>query len=138
MFWLTNLLHLALCFIGGRFDIMEKVDAENGTKVWEEWHPVDLIEVDWASTLVGMPLLFFFIVFYNNNSYNRFYQLYGHCVGMGGRCMEWTYLIKAHSLPEDRAGQWNSVGMSTTCHMSLVTTSRSRVVVALLGEAAAI
>jgi len=109
MFWLTNLLHLALCFIGGRFDIKEKVDAANGTKVWEEWHPVDLIQVDWASTLVGMPLLFFFIVFYNNNSYNRFYQLYGHCVGMGGRCMEWTYLIKAHSLPEDRAGQWNSV-----------------------------
>ena len=47
--------------------------------------------------LVGLPLLFFFIVFYNNNSYQRYFQLYSHTVGMGAAAMEWTALVKSHS-----------------------------------------
>ena len=49
------------------------------------------------------------MVFYNNNSYSRFYTLYGHTVGLGANTMEWVALVKLHSLPNDRAGQWNSV-----------------------------
>ena len=59
--------------------------------------------------LVSLSLLFFFIVFYNNNSYSRFYTLYGHTVGLGANVMEWTALVKMHSVPTDRAGQWNAV-----------------------------
>ena len=45
----------------------------------------------------------------NNNSYSRFYTLYGHCVGLGANVMEWTALIRLHSDPSDTAGRWNSV-----------------------------
>ena len=69
-------------------------------------------QLHWSTALVGLPLLFFFIVFYNNNSYARFYQLYGHCVGLGAKTMEWTALVKQHSLCESEQhkwAQWNAV-----------------------------
>ena len=62
--------------------------------------------------MLGLPLLFFFIVFYNNNSYQRFYTLYGHTVGLGKGIMEWTALVKAHSLSttaEHKWARWNCV-----------------------------
>ena len=45
------------------------------------------VQLSWSTAMLGIPLLFFFIVFYNNNSYQRFYTLYGHTVGMGARLM---------------------------------------------------
>ena len=59
--------------------------------------------------MIILPLLIFFIVFYGNSSYSRFYTLYGHTVGLGANAMEWTALVKLHSVSTDRAGQWNAV-----------------------------
>jgi hypothetical protein len=69
------------------------------------------VQLERSTAHVGLPLLFFFIVFYNNNSYQRFYTLYGHTVGMGGKTMEWTALVKAHSPSgaEHMWTQWNAV-----------------------------
>ena len=70
------------------------------------------VQLSWSTAMLGIPLLFFFIVFYNNNSYQRFYTLYGHTVGMGARLMEWTALVKANSLSataEHKWAQWNCV-----------------------------
>jgi predicted membrane chloride channel (bestrophin family) len=66
-------------------------------------------QLPYSLAVISLPLLFFFIVFYNNNSYSRFYTLYGHTVGLGANTMEWTALVKLHSDPTDRAGQWNAV-----------------------------
>ena len=66
----------------------------------------------WPPAVVGLTLLFFFIVFYGNSSYQRFYTLYGHCVGIGGTTMEWVSLVKAHSVGLDEpalsTAQWNT------------------------------
>ena len=52
------------------------------------------------------------MVFYNHDSYERFYKLYSHTVTLGSKAMEWTALVKLHSLrdtPEQRWAQWNAV-----------------------------
>lgn len=117
VFWATNLVHLGLLFLCGRIPIGQMVPSTNVSTpdAWEWqpfWQGYELPEVPSSVAFVGFPLLFFFIVFYNNNSYQRFYALYGHCVGMGGRIMEWTALVKLHSLSETeqhRWSQWNAV-----------------------------
>ena len=110
MFWLSISLHLFCLFIDGQLPIYIH-NASTGED--EIWQAADLPPLDWRAAIVGLTLLFFFIVFYGNASYARFYHLYGHCVGIGGTTMEWVALIKAHSggLPEpERAGaQWNAV-----------------------------
>ena len=119
LFWITQMLHIGLLILNGRIPIGRSVPVTiNGTKidgdfVWTPYfEPIELPILNWGTALVGLPLLFFFIVFYNNNSYQRFYQLYGHTVGMGGKVMEWTSLVKSHSLgetAEHRWAQWHSV-----------------------------
>jgi len=55
---------------------------------------------------LGTGLFAFFLLFYQNQCYARFYALYGHCVGLGGGLMEWTSLIKQH-MPDDPDVHWN-------------------------------
>ena len=38
--------------------------------------------LEWAAVLMPSSLLTFFIVFYGQQSYTRYYQLYSHCIGM--------------------------------------------------------
>ena len=118
LFWLSNLAHIALLFVNGRFRIGHYRQVANASHpdAEDEWVPAwegaELPVLDWKYATIGIALLFFFIVFYNNNSYSRFYTLYGHTVGMGARVMEWTALVKQHSLnatPEHRWAQWNCV-----------------------------
>jgi len=66
-----------------------------------------LPRLDWRAGSVTTSLLIFFIVFYGSQSYGRFYTLYGHCIGIGGGCMEWTSLVKLH-LMDDPNAQWNA------------------------------
>ena len=98
MFWIVLGLHVVFLVLGGKL-------GEGGG-----W---DLPKLPWSSAVIGLSLLFFFIVFYGNASYGRFYQLYGHTVGIGGTTMEWTALVKCYSasVPQaDRpAAQWNAV-----------------------------
>lgn len=124
MFWLTLTSHVALLILGGRIRIPSSSKTvsvspfQNGTRGSEgagsdAWEAFDLPTLPWSSAVVGLTLLFFFTVFYGNASYARFYQLYGHCVGIGGTTMEWVSLVKAHSmgLAESArvAAQWNAV-----------------------------
>ena len=42
-----------------------------------------------GSSQVPSSLLTFFIVFYGQQSYTRYYMFYQHCIGMNGAIMEW-------------------------------------------------
>ena len=68
----------------------------------------NLPAISWKAISLGTSLLTFFLVFYSVHSYNRFYALYGNCVGLGGGIMEWSSLIKQY-LPNDAGVQWNCV-----------------------------
>jgi predicted membrane chloride channel (bestrophin family) len=115
MFWGTILLHLALLILGGRIPLYvpESTNA-SGTEEdeWVRWTPYELPVLPWSAAVVGLTLLFFFIVFYGNSSYQRFYQLYGHTVGIGGTTMEWVCLVRSCSTglaePERSTARWNA------------------------------
>ena len=122
MFWFTILLHIALLILGGRIPLyLPDISGESGSGEgsgddeglqWVLWEPFSLPVLPWPPAVVGLTLLFFFIVFYGNSSYQRFYTLYGHCVGIGGTTMEWVSLVKAHSVGLDEpalsTAQWNT------------------------------
>ena len=62
----------------------------------------------WSLFSGAWSLLVFFLVFYGNQCYTRFFQMYGHCVGIGGATMQWVALVKLH-LPQRPDLQWNAV-----------------------------
>ena len=78
MFWPANLLHVSMLVAGGRIPIYIRTNS-TGTSTsipeneWERWDGIDLPPLDWRAAIVGLTLLFFFIVFYGNSSYQRFY-----------------------------------------------------------------
>ena len=134
MFWIANLAHVAVLILFGKIDLnlvetAEVTDADNVTTTItrELWTPYDNIPLDWRAATVSIALLFFFIVFYGNSSYQRFYALYGHCVGIGGTSMEWVSLVKWYSQslqePMRSTAQWNStryiLGASHVLYYSL-------------------
>ena len=105
MFWLPNLLHIFFCIIGGQIvplGASNAADADfTAADASADWSggvalSSNKLQLSWSVALVTLPLLFFFIVFYNNNSYSRFYTLYGHTVGLGANVMEWTALVKQY------------------------------------------
>lgn len=93
LFWMMLSLHLSLCAIdGGWF---------NG------WRPWDVDEsIEFSLLTMPMNLLVFFAVFYASQCYNRFFEFYSQCVGVGARSMEWVGLVTLH-LPRDGVLHWN-------------------------------
>lgn len=65
---------------------------------------------DFDYKLLGVPtsLLVFFIVFYCGQCYNRYFELYEHCVGIAGCTMVWASLVRLH-LPANKVLQWNAM-----------------------------
>jgi len=117
LFWLSNVLHVGLLIVNGKLALGQWAAATNATtgETYFEFTPFfttyELWQLSRGEAVIGLPLLFFFIVFYNNNSYQRFYALYSDTVGMSGRIMEWTALVKAYGPrgPDHRWAQWNAV-----------------------------
>ena len=63
--------------------------------------------LEWKAVLVPSSLLTFFIVFYGQQSYARYYQFYGHCIGMNGNIMEWVCRVRTH-FGGDKGAEWNA------------------------------
>lgn len=54
-----------------------------------------------------MGLLTFFVIFYGNHCYARYFELFGHCIGIGRTLNVWAYLVK-HSFSHRTPGlRWN-------------------------------
>jgi predicted membrane chloride channel (bestrophin family) len=98
MFWVIMLMHIFFNFLLGALP-------------FPGYTPLVAPTLAWPPAIVGITLLFFFIVFYGNASYARFYEYFGHCVGIGARTMEWAALVKDYStsLPdaERTVAMWN-------------------------------
>ena len=56
-----------------------------------------------------MSLLTFFLVFYGNNCYARYYELHGHCIGLGRSMGLWAQLVRQHFSHLSAAARWNMV-----------------------------
>jgi len=63
--------------------------------------------LDWKAAMVPNGLLQFFIVFYGQQSYARYYSFYTHCIGMNGSIMEWCAQVRTH-MGGDKASEWNA------------------------------
>ena len=61
-----------------------------------DYHKEWMITLPWSAVQPPLALATFFLVFYGGNCYNRFFQLHGHCVGLGGSLMEWVSDVKLH------------------------------------------
>ena len=88
VFWLLMATHTALLVI----------DRQNSN-----YH---LPEMNWHAFQAVTSLLTFFLVFYGSNAYGRLQMFYGHCVGIGGTCMNWVCLVR-NNLPPEKDLQWN-------------------------------
>ena len=71
----------------------------------ETGHELPILE--WRAVLVPSSLLTFFIVFYGQQSYARYYQFYGHCIWINGDIMEWVARVRTH-FGGDKAAEWNA------------------------------
>jgi len=118
MFWLVNGFHW-FCIGVDRYQVWHDDDqVDDGTPFVDMFFNIRFAEahgylfdkgfVDWKAATVGLSLTVFFLVFYNNNTYVRFFQLYGHTVGLGGGIMEWTSIVKSNCI-DDKSAQWNAV-----------------------------
>ena len=54
-----------------------------------------------------MGLLTFFLVFYGNHCYERYYALHGHCIAIGAIMWKWAQLIRANFGHKSAAMRWN-------------------------------
>jgi predicted membrane chloride channel (bestrophin family) len=123
MFWLVNVAHWFFV-VADRYEVfttpalMDKGMASSQEASFWSTFSRDFAHVhgpfydgkifDWKLATSGISLLFFFIVFYNNNTYSRFFTLYGHTVGLAGGLMEWTAIVKSNC-PDNKMAQWNAV-----------------------------
>ena len=98
IFWILIAFHAALLLIDRGFcgdgDTCNLSSGDN------------LTPMNWNGRGPITALSSFFLVFYGSNSYKRMQLLWGHCVGMGGSCMNWVCLVR-NNLPPDKRLQWN-------------------------------
>jgi len=91
IFWLAISFHTAILFL--QKDLLSRGES--------------LPDLDWKASSLLWSLLTFFVVFYGGNCYNRYYQFYGACTGLGGALGEWAYLIRAHFDVSSPVVKWN-------------------------------
>lgn len=92
MFWFLIIVHLILLKWDG--DLL----AEGGE---------GLPPLDWNASTVAMGLLTFFLVFYGNHCYSRYFELFGHCVAIGKCVMIWAHLVQFNFPHCSAAVRWN-------------------------------
>lgn len=92
MFWLLLGVHVVLLYIDGKM-------LEDGGE--------GLPLLDWQASTVAMGLLTFFLVFYGNHCYMRYFELHGHCVAIGRQMMLWAHLVHLNFAHRSAATKWN-------------------------------
>ena len=107
VFWLVQLTHVALLILVGKLPILVSSDPQEDSSVLLPYFSCEdtgqvcvmLPALPWSWATIALGLLFFFVVFYSNNCFTRFFTLYGHCVGLGATTQEWVALVKYYSRP---------------------------------------
>ena len=78
--------------------------ARSTSQIWS----IPLPKVEWATVKTVTSLLTFFVVFYGGQCFTRFQMFFGHCIGVGGVCMNWAALVRNY-YPPDADARWNAV-----------------------------
>lgn len=84
LFWLLASVHIVLL-------------------TYQNLSSVPLPPLDWNAASVSMGLLTFFVIFYGNHCYARYFELFGHCIGISRTLNVWAWLVKnnfSHMSPE--------------------------------------
>ena len=63
--------------------------------------------LDWQGSTVEMSLLTFFVIFYGNNCYARYFELFSHCIGIGRSLALFAHLVKKTFTNMPPARLWN-------------------------------
>ena len=92
MFWFLIAVHCFLLYLDGHM-------LENGGD--------GLPTLDWQASTVAMGLLTFFLVFYGNHCYSRYFELYSHCISIQRQMMQWAHLVHVHFGGKTAAAKWN-------------------------------
>eukprot|EP00966_Prymnesium_polylepis_P006134 140557-Prymnesium_polylepis.1 len=92
-FWLLLVFHVG-CIIRREYE-------DTGTV------PGGLVDHIWTAALMPSSLVTFLLVFYAGNCYQRYFELLGHCTGLGGAMQEAVMLTK--SLLKEDVHRWNVV-----------------------------
>ena len=75
----------------------------NDTGIEGQWS----LPLTFPAVAVTSGFMSLLLVFFNNQCYTRYFQLYGHCVGLHGSIMEWSALVKLEFGHKGPAFQWN-------------------------------
>ena len=105
LFWLQLLLHGGLA----AWHEVALAQMDEG-EVMEGGLYDDADALQWATLSIPSSLVVFFIVFYSSQCYARFFELYGHCVGISGALMCWVA----------QDGQSGRLGGGTAGHHGLI------------------
>ena len=92
LFWTLFILHIVLL----TYQNLEMAAGRDG-----------LPPLDWNAASVSMGLLTFFVIFYGNHCYTRYFELFGQCIGIGRILTVWAFMVKStfsHCTPQRR---WN-------------------------------
>ena len=92
MFWFLLITHIALL----------KIHADGIAEGGEGLPPLD-----WNASTVAMGLLTFFVVFYGNHCYQRYFDLHGHCIGLARAVTIWAHLVRANFSSKPSTLRWN-------------------------------
>ena len=91
-FWLLLFFHVCVIYLYETSDALE--------------HTGELVTHVWTAALMPSSLVTFLLVFYCGNCYARYFQLYQHCIILGGACMEWTAHVQS-CFTGDTTVMWN-------------------------------
>ena len=92
LFWFLTLVHV--CLLRWEHNLLSA--GEEG-----------LPELPWNASSTAIGLLTFFVVFYGNNCYARYFELHGQCVQLGRTTMIWAHLIHSNFAHKTLATRWN-------------------------------
>jgi hypothetical protein len=94
LFWLLFTTHMALL----SYQKLELAAGREG-----------LPPLEWNAASVSMGLLSFFVIFYGNHCYARYFELFGHCVGIGRTLTIFSFMVKSTFSHRTAEQRWNIV-----------------------------
>lgn len=92
MFWFLMIVHVMLLIVHGA------LLADGGP---------GLPPLEWNASTVAMGLLTFFLVFFSNHCYQRYFELHGNCTAIGRTMWQWAHLIRTNFAKKSAAQKWN-------------------------------
>ena len=92
MFWVLMTVHVTFLYLEN------SLLTNTGT---------GLPTLEWNAASAPVALCTFFVVFYGQSCFKRFYDFYEHCTVITGCIAEWAFLVKTHFNDMPAPVRWN-------------------------------